>query len=144
MTFVDGVLVMAAGLAALVLALIIVWLLWVVTTVVLRLAVDGGAPGLWRASFGDIVHAAVVIGWRLQGRSARGAPTEDPATVAGSDVVVVMVHGTAADGTCMRLWAQAAWWRQMRSWVQALVWRPASGCWPIAGLASAAWCMPGW
>jgi triacylglycerol lipase len=103
----DGVLFMAAGLAALVVALVMVWLLWVVTTVMLRLAVDGGAPGLWRASFGDIVHAAVVIGWRLQGRSARGAPAADPAAVAGSDVVVVMLHGTAADGTCMRLWAQA-------------------------------------
>ncbi len=107
MTIVDVIVSLAGGVAALVFGLVALWFLWVLTTVVLRLVVDGGAPGLWRASFSDIVHAAVVIGWRIQGRSARGAPAADPAAVAGSDVVVVMLHGTAADGTCMRLWAQA-------------------------------------
>lgn len=95
--------VVVVGVIAVVVAL---WAAWVLLTIALRLAEDGGAPGLWAAAFGDIRHALQVVGWRLAGRGGAGAPSADPAVAIGSDVVVVLLHGTAADGTCMRRWAR--------------------------------------
>jgi triacylglycerol esterase/lipase EstA (alpha/beta hydrolase family) len=96
--------VLLFGLVAVAVAL---WVAWVLVTILLRIAVDGGAPGLWAASFTDIGHALRVVSWRLRGRGVRGAPSDDPGIAVGSDVVVVLLHGTAADGTCMRAWAAA-------------------------------------
>jgi triacylglycerol lipase len=98
-----------AGLAVASLLGVVVtlWAAWVIVTILLRVVVDGGAPGLWAASFTDIGHALRVISWRVRGREVRGAPSNDPGIAAGSDVVVVLLHGTAADGTCMRAWAGA-------------------------------------
>jgi triacylglycerol esterase/lipase EstA (alpha/beta hydrolase family) len=95
------------GVAGLVAAVVVLWALWVTVTILLRIRADGGAPGLWWASFADVAHALRVISWRLRGRAVRGAPSDDPGIAAGSDVVVVLLHGTAADGTCMRAWAGA-------------------------------------
>jgi len=97
----------ALGLLGLVAVAVVLWAAWVTVTILLRLVVDGGAPGLWAASFTDVGHALRVISWRLRGRGVRGAPSDDPGIAAGSDVVVVLLHGTAADGTCMRAWAGA-------------------------------------
>lgn len=98
--------VVGLALLGVVTAVVVGWALWVLLTVVLRLVVDGGAPGLWAASFSDVRHAVRVMGWRVAGRGGRGAPSLDPTVAMGSDVVVVLLHGTAADGTCMRRWAR--------------------------------------
>lgn len=107
MSAADVVVGLGVGLGAVVAAVVVLWASWVTLTILLRLVVDGGAPGLWRASFTDVGHALTVISWRLRGRGVRGAPSDDPGVAAGSDVVVVLLHGTAADGTCMRAWADA-------------------------------------
>ncbi len=102
--------VAVAVAAAVVSAVVALWALWVALSVVWRLGFDGKrVAGLWRASYGDVVHALRIIGWSLVGRRA-GAPAAgiaDVVSLTGADVVVVMLHGTAADGTCMRGWVNA-------------------------------------
>ena len=107
MSALDVVVAAGLGFVGLVAVVVALWAAWVVTTILLRIVVDGGAPGLWAASFTDIGHALRVVSWRLRGRGVRGAPSDDPGIAGGSDVVVVLLHGTAADGTCMRAWAAA-------------------------------------
>lgn len=91
---------------SLVVALVALWAAWVTVSVLFRVATDGGSANVWAASFGDVRHAAEVIGWSLAGRIPH-APSDAPESATGVDVVVVMLHGTAADGTCMRRWAEA-------------------------------------
>lgn len=107
MSAVDLLVGFGVGVAGLVATVVVLWALWVTVTILLRIRTDGGAPGLWRASFTDVAHALRVISWRVRGRAVRGAPSDDPGIAAGSDVIVVLLHGTAADGTCMRAWAGA-------------------------------------
>ena len=97
-------------LAVAVASVVVLWALWVALSVVWRLGFEGrSVAGLWRASYSDVLPALRVIGWSVVGRRA-GAPAAgiaDVDSLAGADVVVVMLHGTAADGTCMRGWMNA-------------------------------------
>jgi pimeloyl-ACP methyl ester carboxylesterase len=100
-----GVVVVVAAVSVVVVA-VALWAGWVTLSVVLRLATDGGSAALWQASFGDVRHAVEILTWSWAGRSV-DAPSGVPESAVGADIVVVMLHGTAADGTCMRRWAEA-------------------------------------
>lgn len=72
-----------------------------VTTV--RQAFDGGAPGLWVASLREQLAFARIVSWNLGPRRAVDVDDVDP----DADVVVVLVHGAAANGTCTTGWQRA-------------------------------------
>lgn len=74
----------------------------------LRRLFDGTwAPGLWRAGYAEIWAGARIAAWSIDDRRNRLPPRKDPQTAAGASVVVVLVHGAAVDGSCMKRWAAA-------------------------------------
>jgi len=109
---------------AIIIVVVTLWAAWVTVSVLFRLATDGGSANVWLASFGDVRHALEVISWSVAGRKPH-APSGAPESAAGVDVVVIMLHGTAADGTCMRRWAEAV--REVG--VEAPVISPDHGMW---------------
>jgi len=90
-------------------AVVALWLGWVLFTILMRRLICGATPRLWRASFADVVAALEVIGWSFRARAAPRAPGQDDhgAAVRHDGIIVVFLHGTAADGSCMRRWIEA-------------------------------------
>lgn len=87
------------GLAVVVLGVI---LLFHVVTAALRWSFGGDAAGLWRAAFNEVIAFLRIAAW-----SVTGGPRLQPEDVAEhADVVVVLVHGAMADGSCTTGWAK--------------------------------------
>ena len=95
-------------IVAILCAIAVGYLGFLVGATLLRRLFDGvWAPGLWRAGYDEIWAGARIAAWGLNDRRSRLPPRKDPHTAVGASVVVVLVHGAAVDGSCMRGWAAA-------------------------------------
>lgn len=93
--------------ATLAVAVVVGTVLFQVLTALVRTALVGGAPGLWRATLLEAPAFAEIISWNFRRRAALRGDLDVDAVPEDADVVVVGVHGAAADGTSLRAWAQA-------------------------------------
>lgn len=73
-----------------------------VVTGLLRLAHGEPAPGLWRAAAKEVIAFLRIASWTLTG----GARLQPEDLKGDEDVVVVLVHGAMADGSCTTGWAR--------------------------------------
>jgi hypothetical protein len=92
---------------ALVAAVVVSTVLFHLLTALVRTALVGPAPGLWGATLREVPAFAQIVSWNFRRRRALRGDLDVDAVAEDANVVVVAVHGAAADGTSLRAWASA-------------------------------------